>query len=257
MKKLVAPALLVAALTASALVGASSVSWAQETGPSCAEASSVAADALIARDAAKVPSNLEQQARNTQAALDTALEAQATAEERLRATDAFQNDNVDNDGDQDAEFADATAAKATADTAVANATTARDAAATALSGAQTALATAETNLDSAETAREIACAEPGVEPYANCDEAAAANDVPVLASNPRYNLALDSDADGIGCEVNGNDDQDNGNGNDDQGNDNGSDNGVDNNEDDGLNPGPIVGAVVTPVGGVETGGGPE
>ena len=38
------------------------------------------------------------------------------------------------------------------------------------------------------------------QPYSSCAEAAAAGDIPLLASNPRYNAALDTDNDAVACE---------------------------------------------------------
>lgn len=57
MKKLVVPALLVAGLTLSVLVGATSVSWAQETAPSCAQAISTFLDARVAFE--KLPKKVD------------------------------------------------------------------------------------------------------------------------------------------------------------------------------------------------------
>jgi hypothetical protein len=245
LKKLVAPVLVVAGLSASLLVGATSVSWAQETPPTCGAAIQAVASFDRAdltaktanRDAArKAAADAQKEADRWQARV---LEQQAKADEAQRAflaanaaADAAKTDTPEGIAERDKQRELAAAKLAERDTArgeVTQALIARDAARGVVTSQQRLAEAAGTRVDALqadlaklEKTRDEVCA-----PIPGRDGEDGAPGTPTTTP-PTAPPAAD--------------------------NDNGS------NVDRGLEPGPIVpsgnGSVFTPVGGVETGGGP-
>ena len=273
MKKLVAPALLVAGLSASLLVGATSVSWAQETGPNsqvCTDAKRAVSDLRGALDAA-----VKKEAAAEQTELTGHKDALAAALPSLREFNpSVYPRGVPALGDISPAYLRSVLAKADTEGSASQLGGGGRAAINNALGLFSNVAAAEGALrnDNDETAgvrarlqiaqnqERRACTPPATPttppatttttpppPADNddpadldCDDfATPAAAQAALDADPSDPNVLDVDGDGLACETGVNDDPAP----------------VDN--DNGLNPGPIVGSVVTPVGGVETGGGPE
>jgi hypothetical protein len=251
LKKFVAPALVVAGLSASLLVGATSVSWAQDQ-PSCAEAISAFIDARNAFE--KLPEKVDNPdlvklAEAVETATDTRDERQvaltaaqnaaalrdttapggepandrASVAKRVRDIEAYLKTNITEDDkkDHEAKLAVRQAELKAIDT----------------------LASAQSDLDAKTKAHQ---------------DAPRRIDNPALTKGPELDAMVKAqNAADVACEGQPNDPGPANPGNNNGSNDNPPPPAADNDsDDDGLNPGPIVPSVVTPVGGVETGGGP-
>jgi hypothetical protein len=254
LKKFIAPALVVAGLSASLLVGATSVSWAQDQ-PSCAEAISAFIDARNAFE--KLPEKVDNPdlvklAEAVETATDTRDERQVALNAAKAAADTAEAGNS-SVGIEDRPAVVARIAelrKFIADEQ--NPADQRDLARKQLDArlahlkAIDTLAAAQSDLDAKTKAHQ---------------DAPRRIDNPALTKGPELDAMVKAqNAADIACEGQPNDPGPANPGNN-GGNDNPPPPAADNDsDDDGLNPGPIVpsdnGSVVTPVGGVETGGGP-
>lgn len=156
-------AVLTAALSASLLAGAGvAVAQDVETGPEtqvCADATAAVTTATTERDAAKVPSDLEQKAKAAQDAVADGVKLQADLQVKIVENQKLLDVAVSPQWFKD-EDVRLKAELEKAKTAQTGLVAARDAAAKNLSDAQASLATEEQELAKAEEARDTACAEP-------------------------------------------------------------------------------------------------
>jgi hypothetical protein len=246
-------AVALAAAVALGLLGSATAAAAQDdTGPdtqACIDAKAAVAVALAARDEAKVPSNLEQQAAITQTNVDRAVAAYHELGDNLAAPTAAERARLQDrrdDPDITAELLASIDARISAIVRVLAMTELRDTAAAVLKTAVDALAEAQAALDAALRVQAGACDEPDPTPNPRPDldcvdfplsDGRSSQDV--LDETPGKDPHnLDTDGDRIACEP-------------------GQDTRPADNDNDGDGDGDDFDQIGTPpAGGVATGGGP-